>query len=453
MSNDTNFFEYSRNRLMLVDWSSLSYHQWWSMNSEKNRDKYGLQNSEGELRIWKNKMIVAMLDLIEMFNPKDIVLAIDGKSWRKEYVKAYYDENAMVYYDDKNIYTEADNFAYKISKVGEGLYDAIRIKVADYGIFRNLEKKVKLGDLSPVKNKMIWDIMCDGKTPIIPSYKGKRKAGDWPFNTDKNEWQGLKDEFGLNVAKYFRALAIKIDGAEGDDVLYSAVQNLSDKYDSIVMVTRDSDMLQIDNPKVTFYDHVNDEFSVCKDPKGYLLTKILSGDKSDNISGMSLPDKKKPGLPKANQLGEAGAANLLKETADLCEQAKSEGWYNQYIRNTNLIDLSYTPKEIQNEIAKHFNFESVELVDFGGLSALGINDRILQSGTHYKDRKFYSLQPRLEVINHPEMFDNEIKEQKRRIENANEEIVSIPGASDNNVNEFGNIGVFKTPFDDIGDMF
>lgn len=456
MAYDVDFLKYDTNRLMLVDWSSLSYHQIWSMKSEKNREKYGLQDEEGELRIWKNKMILSLTDLIEKFNPKDIIIAIDANSWRKKYVKDYYDENAMVYYDDKYIYTEADNFAYRVSKLGDGVYDAVRIKPVNYSEFRNLENKRKLGELSEAKNKMLWDIFENGKRPIIPAYKGKRKVSDWPFVVEKSKWQKFKDDFGKEVAKYFRALAVQVDGAEGDDVLYCGVTSLADQYSSVILVTRDTDMAQISHPKLHIYDHVDDKFMSCADPVSYLTAKILHGDDSDNIQGMVFPDVKRPGLPKATQCGKKGADDLVATCPNIYEKAKLEGWDKQFIRNTNLIDLSKTPEEIKNAVKARFIMEGVERADVDGLSSFGITAKLIQMCKNYQLRNFYAFQPREAVIANPGMFNGEMMEQNRR---ASYNELNAPAAVQPNTTyeqvgnrEFDSITVFDDPLSEFGNI-
>ena len=78
------YYPYVDNRLVIIDWASLSYHLFHSINSDKNREKYGLHDSEGELRLWRTKMIDRVMDYIALFNPRHLVFALEGKAaWRK----------------------------------------------------------------------------------------------------------------------------------------------------------------------------------------------------------------------------------------------------------------------------------------------------------------------------------------------------------------------------------
>ena len=75
----------STNRLLLIDWASLSYHKIFSMNTEKNRAKLGLNDANGELIVWRSHMISSIMSYIRLFNPKNIIFALEGHNvWRKQ---------------------------------------------------------------------------------------------------------------------------------------------------------------------------------------------------------------------------------------------------------------------------------------------------------------------------------------------------------------------------------
>ena len=93
---------------------------------------------------------------------------------------------------------------------------------------------------------MLWSIKTSTGTPVLPSYKGKRGASAWDFSVDKKYWQAYKDEYAMELAPFFRAKAVKCAIAEGDDMIYAAVKKYSGDYDDIIVITRDSDMSQID---------------------------------------------------------------------------------------------------------------------------------------------------------------------------------------------------------------
>lgn len=434
MINTPATYKYDTNRLMVVDWSSIAHQNIHSIQaSYKAGDDYGIQTKADELRLWRNKMVTSMNDLIQRFNPLDIIIAVDGKSWRNDFVKEYYGKHTIVYHDKTYIYTETENYAYRIGKPDKNKeeYTVERIAVKDYPKFRDLDH-VFLNELSQAKQDLLWGLYevstkskNENKTPIIPSYKGKRKFSEWTAKTPKDEWQKYKDTFAFELAKYYRALPIQMDGAEGDDVIYSAVQSLQDKYSSIVVVTRDSDMMQIKCDKAVFYDHLAAKFLSCDSPSDYLIQKIVSGDSSDNIHGMCLPNPKTPGLPKATCVGKDGAPKFVQSCGDVYETAKRDGWVDQYIRNKTLIDLSCTPDNIKNAITEACgNVCNSDYAPSEYLEHIGITKAQLDLIKNMRERGFYSFNPRSKVDWCNTTFATERNSQSFKIDRIKEDMES-----------------------------
>jgi len=111
-------YHYVDNRLLIVDWASLSYHMFWSIDSAKNREKYGLMDAEGELSLWRTMMVNRIMHYVALFNPRTMVFALEGKkAWRKQFVEDYYKEHATVYWEVKNeFYVVADNYVYMVRR-------------------------------------------------------------------------------------------------------------------------------------------------------------------------------------------------------------------------------------------------------------------------------------------------------------------------------------------------
>jgi hypothetical protein len=457
---------------MVIDWSSISYQNIHSIQAAyKAGDDYGIQTKDDELRLWRNKMVTSMNDLIQRFNPLDIIIAVDGRSWRKDYVKEYYGSHTIVYHDENYIYTETENYAYRIGKPDKTKeeYTVERIPVKDYSSFRG-KKHHLLNELSIDKQNMLWNLYevstkskNGNKTPIIPSYKGKRKFTEWGLLTPKYEWQEYKDKFAFELAKFYRAMAIQLDGAEGDDVIYGAVKALQDKYTSIVVVTRDTDIMQIECSKAVFYDHLASKFLSCESPSDYLAQKIVSGDSSDNIHGMCLPNPKTPGIPKATCIGKDGAPKFLMACGDVYETAKREGWLDQYIRNKTLIDLSCSPDAIKSAITEAcMSVGSSEFASSDGLDKIGITKQQVDLIKHLCQRGFYAFHPRSEVEMCNVIFGAERNAQEAKINRIQEDMespisavsasstIGLPQAQPTmgTVPEYNVENVFDSPFGD-----
>jgi 5'-3' exonuclease len=195
---------------------------------------------------------------------------------------------------------------------------------------------------------MLWGIKTSTGTPVLPSYKGKRGSSPWEFSVDKKYWQAYKDEYAKELAPFFRAKAVKCDVAEGDDMIYASVKKYAGDYDDVIVITRDSDMSQIDVKNLKIFNHTSETFVECAYPQAYLAAKVLSGDTSDNIRGMAFVDAKTGELKpsKANGVSEKEAVMLMENCPNIYAVADANGWADQYMRNRTLIDLSMVPRDV-----------------------------------------------------------------------------------------------------------
>lgn len=415
---------YSSNRLVIVDWASLSYHQWHGMNTKLNNNPHnfnlpgdgwddgGMRTSQQEIAIWRTSMLNRMLKYIKLFNPIDIALALEGTNvWRNQVVKDYYGENCKVHYDSDSYYLRYDNLLYRVYKKNGQIVAEKKDIVKDKDLLDNPSKK--LGDMPDRVQKMLWDAyLPNGTTPLLPSYKGKRQKQAWDFETDRKYWREYKDEFAKEVSGIFRAKPIRMLDAEGDDVIYVLCNYLKDKYDSIILITGDSDMNQLLTiPNLKIYNHRSDQMVVCHNPEDYLELKILQGDSSDNINGMALPNKK-------TQLGEKGAEKLFESTDNIYQKAKSEGWDQQYRRNQTLINLSYIPTNIQRTICSQIDETESELCEIEDLYSMSFTDKVLDKVINMKNLGFYSLLDKEYVTEHPDVFNPEMFAQNDEAVNA-----------------------------------
>lgn len=346
-------YPYKDKRLLVIDWASLSYHQLWSMKTKSSRQRLGsMLPEEDEMIVWRTKMFNCLLDYVKLFNPMDIILCLEGKkAWRRNFVRDYYERNATVYYDATSYYVNSDNYTFKVTKEGDDEYDVVKIPLKQKALYESLKHR-KLEQLPKEKRDMLWSIKTTTGTPILPSYKGKRAASIWEFSVDKKYWQEYKDQYAMKLAPFFRAKAVRCEIAEGDDMIYASVKKYAADYDDVIVVTRDSDMSQIDIPGVKIFNHTTNTFVKCAYPQQYLAAKVLAGDTSDNIRGMAFVDPKSGDYnpSKETLISEKAAVQLLENCPNIYAVAKANGWDGQYLRNRTLIDLSWIPPDIAREV-------------------------------------------------------------------------------------------------------
>ena len=413
-------YPFNRNRLLIIDWASLSYHQMFALNSPKMKKALGVLTAEEEQEKWRNMMFQKVLDYVALFNPKHMVFALEGKhTWRNDFVKDWYNAHTEVYYDAEAYYVVSDNEAFKVTmrgtdENGNASYAVVKIPVKEWGLFTNLKHRT-LGTLPSETQYMLWGITQENGKPIIPVYKGQRKSSDWPFMTEKSVWREMKENFATDIAPMFRARAIRSPKAEGDDIVFSSIRAFGGDAEDIIIITRDSDLSQIDNPKVKIFNHVTENFIKCKYPQEYLSAKILSGDSSDNINGMAFVDKK-TGMKKptsANRIGESGAITLLENCPNIYDTAKKCGWDDQYMRNKTLIDLSMVPDDIEKGIMESVNVEEPPLFGYDRLPEMKISDNRIKAVNQMRAIGFYAFLPLETVESNPDIFKSEEYEAAR----------------------------------------
>ena len=122
-------------------------------------------------------------------------------------------------------------------------------------------------------------------------YKGTRKKPQEEEEIKKYEdffavLNSLPDELDEEVLKF--------RGVEADDILAWITQNVSDRYDHTWIVSSDRDLYQLVDENISIFNifgrkevtlqTMAEDFEVS--PSEYMLSRIIEGDKSDNILGI-----------------------------------------------------------------------------------------------------------------------------------------------------------------------
>lgn len=178
---------------------------------------------------------------------------------------------------------------------------------------------------------------------IYEDYKGKRTE-----SRAKNPYDLYK------IKKYFKILFDQtdvwnrcgfkyafVDGAEGDDIIYTLMTTYGKNYDNRVVIASDKDLLQI--PDTLQFD-LNDKIVKREGKYGpisaqdFLIRKILIGDASDNIPQVF------------NRVGPAKAEKIIREGRLKDMFIKHPGSAEQFELNMKLMDMSQMPEELHQRI-------------------------------------------------------------------------------------------------------
>ena len=191
-------------------------------------------------------------------------------------------------------------------------------------------------------------ICCDGslswRRGIFPNYKAGRKTGreksllDWDqiFKTFNQLKKELRDTFPYKV--------IEVDTAEADDIIGTLVIHKRKPNERTMIISSDKDFLQLQREENVFqYSPIQKKLLNGIDPNEYLKEHILRGDTSDGIPNVLSNDN--------CIINGVRQTPLSKKNIELWKNGSLPSEYhNRHERNTELIDLRYTPQHLQDEI-------------------------------------------------------------------------------------------------------
>lgn len=240
----------------------------------------------------------------------------------------------------------------------------------------NLLRHMVLNTIRSLKNKFTEEygeliICCDDKKvwrkDVFPYYKANRKKTrdeselDWSFIF--NTLSAIKQE----LKEYFPYRVIQVKGAEADDVIGTLVLkhgHMLNTGEPILILSGDKDFVQLQVfGNVSQFDPIRKKPIKNNDPVKFTKELIIKGDRGDGIPNILSPDdslvnniRQKPVRLERFE----GMNNPRKElTGDLLKN---------WIRNEQLIDLTFVPEHIQacvhDEYDKESNKNKDKLLDF-----------------------------------------------------------------------------------------
>lgn len=213
----------------------------------------------------------------------------------------------------------ADTLIIDGNSIGHANHNGMKLSVAGFetqAIFGFLKSMQRLAQMyegwSPL---VLWDGKAQWRKDLYPEYKATRVATDAKQQASKDSY---KKQTPL-IRKALQLIGVRqmlVTSAEADDMAGLMTRKISDKSGSrIVLVTGDKDWLQLVRPGVTWFDPIRDrqvnlsnffEFTGYRTPEQFVDGKALTGDSSDNISGVG-------------GIGEKGAPEFIAQFGSVTE--------------------------------------------------------------------------------------------------------------------------------------
>lgn len=130
-------------------------------------------------------------------------------------------------------------------------------------------------------------IKYNWRSQLFDQYKMQRKLIKHSFNVREAFRYGMNILLNkIDIENYFGIKTIKVHGAEGDDIIATMMTKIEAQYKYVI--ASDRDFLQLGG-NIRIFDLTGKEILPPEfenqpvSPKKYLLSKILTGDDSDNI--------------------------------------------------------------------------------------------------------------------------------------------------------------------------
>lgn len=201
-------------------------------------------------------------------------------------------------------------------------------------------------------------IACDDKNnwrrQVFPYYKANRRQQRQESELD---WTAIFDTLNKiksELKEYFPYRVIQVDNAEADDVIASLVRKhgwdqpvMPDHIEMIVILSGDKDFVQLQKySNVIQYNPVQKKYVKHSSPDRYLIEHIIKGDRSDGIPNVASADDCFINGGRQKPIRQTSIDKLI---ADGLHNLPEE-WKQGYFRNRTLVDLSYVPNTISDDV-------------------------------------------------------------------------------------------------------
>lgn len=197
-------------------------------------------------------------------------------------------------------------------------------------------------------------IACDNtniwRKKVFQYYKANRKKAIDKSELDWKQIFQIMNKIRQELKDYFPYRVVDIEQCEADDVIATLCRNAGANH--VLILSGDKDFIQLhDGEFIKQYDPTRKKWVQHDNPHKYLIEHILKGDSGDGIPNVLSPDncfvvgeRQKPLRDKK-----------IQELIDLDISTKFDHQlFRNFQRNRQLIDLTQTPKELQDKILESF---------------------------------------------------------------------------------------------------
>jgi hypothetical protein len=192
-------------------------------------------------------------------------------------------------------------------------------------------------------------LCCDGRNywrrDVFTHYKAHRKVDREKSPINWKQLFQFMSELKEEIKQFFPYHVVEVDRCEADDVIATLIENFPNE--RCVIISSDNDFCQLQRfANCDQYNPRTHEFVLMRDYQSVIHQHCIQGDRGDGIPNfLSDDDTFVNPLKRQKKITE----KIRNWSIDQCME------YSGYLRNKQLIDLSYIPKELVSEIIVCYN--------------------------------------------------------------------------------------------------
>lgn len=194
-------------------------------------------------------------------------------------------------------------------------------------------------------------LCCDNRKywrkDYFPFYKAGRKKTREKSDLDWHLIFDMLAKFKVELKENFPYKVIDVEGAEADDIIGTLVPRFA-PHQPILILSSDGDFLQLQTygKNVKQYNPSQKKYIVSENPIMDLKEKIIRGDKGDGIPNIFSPGDCFVRDLRQKPITKGILEKLMREAYTDQEETIQSNW----MRNATLIDLTFIPVEIKENI-------------------------------------------------------------------------------------------------------
>ncbi|CAB4141248.1 RnaseH [uncultured Caudovirales phage] len=200
---------------------------------------------------------------------------------------------------------------------------------------------------------------------IFPYYKANRKKARDASKFDWNLIFGTLNKIRDEIKEKFPYLVIQVEGAEADDIIGTMVKytqthellktsSLDPDPQKVLIISGDKDFMQLQKySNVKQFSPMQKKFLLTDNPSKTLLEHILTGDSGDGIPNFLSQDSvfvSENARQKPIRKDKLNLWMSMENPERFCD----ESMLRNFKRNEQLINLDFTPYEIQRKIIETY---------------------------------------------------------------------------------------------------